>query len=110
MEQKVREEIAQLHAHICGGLADSNRILLLYLLADEPHNVTDLAHRLGLPQPTVSRHLKILRERGIVCAERDGQYVADARVRRRRKQPRAGAGYQRNASSGPHNCSPSNSE
>src|SRR5690349_8419289 len=84
MEQKVREEIAQLHAHICGGLADSNRILLLYLLADEPHNVTDLAHRLGLPQPTVSRHLKILRERGIVCAERDGQSVyyslADYRI------------------------------
>jgi DNA-binding transcriptional ArsR family regulator len=84
VDQRLREEVAQLHAQICGGLADSNRILLLYVLAEQPRNVTDLAHRLGLPQPTVSRHLKILRERGIVVAERDGQSVfyslADERI------------------------------
>ena len=84
MDQRLREEVAQLHAQICSGLADSNRILLLYVLAEQPRNVTDLSHRLGLPQPTVSRHLKILRERGIVVAERDGQSVfyslADERI------------------------------
>lgn len=84
MDQRLREEVAQLHAQICSGLADSNRILLLYVLAEQPRNVTDLSHRLGLPQPTVSRHLKILRERGIVVAEREGQSVfyslADERI------------------------------
>ena len=84
MNQELRDEVAALHAHICSGLADPNRILLLYALAERPHNVGDLAAQLQLPQPTISRHLKILRERGMVIAERDGQsivyMVADERV------------------------------
>src|SRR5258707_5027446 len=78
MDNQLREEIANLHAQICSGLADPNRILLLYTLADCPHNVGELAEALGMPQPTVSRHLKILRERGLVCAEREGQQVVYA--------------------------------
>nr|HID13381.1 transcriptional regulator [Anaerolineae bacterium] len=60
------------------------RILLLYALADGPRRVTDLAEALGVPQPTVSHHLKILRERGLVVAEREGTAayysLADQRV------------------------------
>jgi DNA-binding transcriptional ArsR family regulator len=67
----IREEVLQLHAHICSGLADPNRILLIYNLAD----VNDLASALELNQPTVSRHLKVLRDRGIVRASREGQSV-----------------------------------
>jgi ArsR family transcriptional regulator len=37
--------------------------------------VGDLAATLNLPQPTVSRHLKILRERGLVQTERAGTTV-----------------------------------
>jgi ArsR family transcriptional regulator len=84
MNQALREEIAQLHAELCSALADPNRILLLYVLADRAHHVNELAISLGLPQPTISRHLKVLRERGLVSAERDGQSVyymlADQRV------------------------------
>lgn len=84
MNNRLREEIAQLHAQICSGLADPNRILLLYSLYERPSNVGDLAEALQIPQPSVSRHLKILRERGLVCAEREGQQViyalADGRV------------------------------
>ncbi len=75
METRLRQEIIQLHAHICGGLADPTRILLLYLLADSPRNVSELVTEVGLPQPTVSRHLKVLRERNLVHAERQGQSV-----------------------------------
>ncbi len=84
MESQLRQEIIQLHAHICGGLADPTRILLLYLLAEAPHTVSELVAEVGLPQPTVSRHLKVLRERHLVRAERRGQSVeyslADERV------------------------------
>jgi DNA-binding transcriptional ArsR family regulator len=84
MDHNLREEIAQLHAQVCSGLADPNRILLLYALAEQSHTVNDLASALLLPQPTVSRHLKILRERGMVSAQRDGQSVyytlADQRI------------------------------
>lgn len=84
MDENLREEVYRLHASVCGGLADPNRILILYTLADKPHNVTDLADLLGISQPTVSRHLKTLRERSMVTSERDGQSViyslADKRI------------------------------
>ena len=75
MDTKLREEIYRLHAKICGGLADPNRILILYALADEPYNVSRLAETLNMPQPTCSRHLKVLRDRGMVSSQRDGQQV-----------------------------------
>lgn len=75
MSDNLREEINRIHAQVCSGLADPIRILILYKLAEHPTNVTDLAVSLGIPQPTVSRHLKVLRDRSMVTAERDGQAV-----------------------------------
>jgi len=75
MTKSLKDEINRLHAQVCSGLADPNRILILYTLADAPHNVSDLATLLEIPQPTVSRHLKVLRERNMVNAVRDGQSV-----------------------------------
>jgi DNA-binding transcriptional ArsR family regulator len=69
------QEITQLHADFCSALADSTRLILLYALADAPRNVTELTQDLGQPQPTISRHLKILRERGLVVATRQGMMV-----------------------------------
>ena len=84
MQIPLIEEINLLHAQICQALADPKRILLLYALADGPRRVNDLVESLGMPQPTVSHHLKILRERGIVTARREGSAVyyslADERV------------------------------
>jgi DNA-binding transcriptional ArsR family regulator len=75
MSDNLREEVVHLHAQVCKGLADPNRILILYSLAEGPRNVNDIAAKVELSQPTVSRHLKILRESGIVRAERDGQTI-----------------------------------
>ncbi len=75
MNEVLEQEVNQLHAEICAGLADPKRILILYELSVGPRNVTDLAGRLGLSQPTVSRHLKILRDRGMVVATRVGTTV-----------------------------------
>jgi ArsR family transcriptional regulator len=84
MDNNLREEVTRLHAQVCSGLADTNRILMLYTLSEHSYNVSELSEILGLPQPTTSRHLKILRERGLVIAERDAQSVyytlADQRV------------------------------
>jgi ArsR family transcriptional regulator len=78
------QEITQLHADFCSALADSTRLILLYSLADGPRNVTELTQELGQPQPTISRHLKILRDRGLVVPTRQGTMVqyslADNRV------------------------------
>lgn len=84
MENSLQQEINLLHAQICQGLADPTRILLLYALNEGSRRVTDLVEALDLPQPTVSHHLKVLRERGLVIAEREGTAIyyslADHRI------------------------------
>ena len=84
MNSALETEVLQLHAEICAGLADPSRILILYELSQAPRNVTELATTLRMPQPLVSRHLKVLRERGMVFADRQGTVVqyslADRRV------------------------------
>jgi DNA-binding transcriptional ArsR family regulator len=69
------QEITNLHADLCSALADPTRLLLLYALSDQPRNVSDLTQELKVPQPTVSRHLKVLREGGLVKATRQGASV-----------------------------------
>jgi DNA-binding transcriptional ArsR family regulator len=69
------QEVTALHAEICAGLADPTRILILYELQDSPQNVSTLAANLDIPQPTVSRHLKVLKDRGMVIATRHAQSV-----------------------------------
>lgn len=69
------EEVTLLHADLCAALADPNRILILYALSNKLINVSDLANEVGISQPSASRHLKILRERGIVKPIRHGASV-----------------------------------
>ena len=69
------QEFSQLEADLCFALADSNRILILYTLAEESRNVTEITNDLNINQPTASRHLKILRERGLVSTERNGNTI-----------------------------------
>lgn len=84
MQNTLQREIHQLHAEICQALSDPTRILILYELRDGPKNVSDLAEILHTSQPTISRHLKVLRDRRLVIATRDGTNVyytlADRRV------------------------------
>lgn len=72
MTNGLREEIHRMHAHLCSALADPNRILILYTLTQGEINVSDLAEEVGLSQPSVSRHLKVLRESGLAEATREG--------------------------------------
>jgi len=75
MNSILESEVLQLHAEICGGLADPNRIMILYELANGSKSVSDLVNILNMPQPFVSRHLKVLRERGMVTTERRGTVI-----------------------------------
>ncbi len=75
MNSTLESEVTQLHAEICAGLADPNRILILYALSHGSRNVTELCKELKMPQPLVSRHLKVLRERGMVTTERRGTVI-----------------------------------
>jgi ArsR family transcriptional regulator len=75
VEHHLEREIHELHAGLCSALADPKRLMILYSLSEATHSVNDLSERLELPQPTTSRHLKILRDRGLVTPQRVGPNV-----------------------------------
>jgi DNA-binding transcriptional ArsR family regulator len=54
-------------------VAEPNRRAILGLLASSERSVGELERRLRLPQPTVSKHLRVLREAGFVEATVDAQ-------------------------------------
>lgn len=58
-------------------IADPTRLTMLALLAAEaePTCVCHLEARFHLSQPTISHHLKVLREAGLVTSERRGAWV-----------------------------------
>jgi ArsR family transcriptional regulator len=84
MDKQITQEIEMLHAQVCLALGDPKRILILYALSQQQRYVSELAEELNCPQPTISRHLKVLRERGLVNTVRDGTTVyyslADERI------------------------------
>jgi ArsR family transcriptional regulator len=56
-------------------LADGNRLRILRLLLDQPRCVCELQRALGITQPSVSKHLRILEEAGLVDRNRSGQFI-----------------------------------
>ncbi len=68
-------EFVEMHASICQGLADPKRLMILDSLREGARSVSDLCDDLELPQPNVSQHLSVLREKGLVKSRRDGQKV-----------------------------------
>ena len=77
-------EVSQLEANLCSAFADPTRILILYALNEHPHNVTELTKQLGTSQSKTSRHLKVLRDLGLVHTARKGTTItyelADCRL------------------------------
>ena len=82
--KKLELEIEMLHSRVCYALADQTRILILYYLAEEPRYVNELVDAMQVPQSTISRHLRVLRERNLVDTKRDGSAIkytlADPRI------------------------------
>ena len=64
-------------------LSDSNRVKIIKMLQHKVMCVCEMQEALQVAQPTVSKHLKILEEAGLVYSSKDGQwvnyYLADGR-------------------------------
>ncbi|MEO3749267.1 metalloregulator ArsR/SmtB family transcription factor [Streptomyces sp. B6B3] len=58
---------------VWNALADENRRAILGQLLGGPRPVGELAEACGLSQPGASKHLRVLREAGLVRAEPDAQ-------------------------------------
>jgi len=54
-------------------IAEPNRRAILSLLVSSQQSVGEIERQLGMPQPTVSKHLRVLREAGFVESSVDAQ-------------------------------------
>ncbi len=69
---KINEKIYSKYFKAFG---DPTRLKILSLLASKEMTVNEITDEIGLKQPTISRHLAILREAEVVVDRRDGQQV-----------------------------------
>lgn len=54
-------------------LAEPNRLHIVELLRSGPRSVNEIVEQLGLAQPLVSKHLRVLSQAGLVKARRSAQ-------------------------------------
>jgi ArsR family transcriptional regulator, arsenate/arsenite/antimonite-responsive transcriptional repressor len=78
LDAPIGAEDAETMAAVLGVLADPARLRLLSLIASCPGSEAcgcDLTGPVGLSQPTVSHHLNVLHEAGLLDRERRGKWV-----------------------------------
>ena len=88
---KKRPDLLLYEGHDCvsalKALGEDNRVRIISLLMDTPLGVCEIAHRLNLEYYNVSKHLRILREAGLLEVEKRGRerlYIVPGRIRRSR--------------------------
>ncbi|MFZ5902503.1 MAG: ArsR/SmtB family transcription factor [Chloroflexota bacterium] len=64
--------IFDLQAELCLAMGNSLRLQIVHLLREGPRRVNGIAEELGISQATISRHLAVLRNVGILSAQRQG--------------------------------------
>lgn len=63
-----------MQADVFSVIADPTRRRIVQLLAEQTHTVGAVVEKLRMSQPTVSKHLKVLREAGVVSSTVEGQH------------------------------------
>ena len=75
---RVDDAAAEALARMFKALADPNRVKLLSMIAasdEQEACVCDLTEPVGLAQPTISHHMKVLVEAGLVSREQRGKWA-----------------------------------
>jgi ArsR family transcriptional regulator len=75
MPEKYDADLYKLKAELCKTFSDPKRLIIISELRDGEKAVGELVATLKIPQAVVSRHLAILRNRGVVKARREGVSV-----------------------------------
>ncbi len=71
----INQTIFEVQADLCRAMGSPLSQGIVHALRDGPKSVTDLATRLEVSSPTISRHLTMLRNAGIVLGQREGYKV-----------------------------------
>lgn len=75
MDRETAAQLHELHARVCKAIADPKRLMIINELRNGPLSVGELSESLGIGQPNTSQHLAVLRDRGLVLANRVGSNV-----------------------------------
>lgn len=78
LDAPLTQTAAQDMARMFKALSDPARLRMISLIAAQPDGEAcncDLIEPLGLSQPTVSHHLKVLHDAGLLARKRRGQWV-----------------------------------
>ena len=71
----VSRSIFETQAELCHTMAHATRVEIVHVLREGPQRVSDIAQKTGHPQAAISHHLRILRDGGVVTAQRHAQGV-----------------------------------
>ncbi|MCZ7533777.1 MAG: metalloregulator ArsR/SmtB family transcription factor [Acidimicrobiia bacterium] len=71
--QTVDDVDAELPAEVFGALGDETRIKIIRLLQDDERQADDIARTLDIPRSTLSHHLRVLRDAGLIQITRRGR-------------------------------------
>ena len=74
-ELKALRQSASKCCALLKAMAQEDRLLLLCQLIEGEHNVGELEEAVGLHQPSLSQHLGVLRDEGLVSARREGKFM-----------------------------------
>ena|SRR4030042_4507179 len=70
-----QRSIFEIQADLCKCMSNAIRIEILHVLRDRPERVSEIARTTGHSQVTISRHLGVLRNGGVVITHRHAQDV-----------------------------------
>lgn len=71
----IEHRLDVLHAELCKTFTHPTRIRILNLLRHGEQSVGELTEALGVPQPSVSQHLTVMRNAGVLTSRRQGTNV-----------------------------------
>lgn len=72
-------------AELCKVFSNANRLMILELLREgEEYTVSEIEEIVDIPQPTISQHLKVMRDQNVVERRKEGvrsfYSISDARI------------------------------
>jgi ArsR family transcriptional regulator len=69
------ERLFAFHADMCKMLSSPIRLKIIHFLRDKEKSVNELARDCGVPQATLSQHLGLMRQRGMLITRKEGTTV-----------------------------------
>ncbi len=67
--------LAQQQAEICNLFGNPNRVLILWTISTEEQSVGDIATAIGASLQNTSQHLRLMRNKGVLTARREGNTI-----------------------------------